>query len=67
MLMAVLPKYGANAKYVLPRIKEMKTGKFKSWDAMVKKIEADTKTSKIISFEEAKKAGLKPGKESMQK
>jgi len=61
MLMAVLPKYGASAKYALPRIKAIKAGKFqKSWDAMIKKIESSTGTGKkMISLEEAKKAGLK--------
>jgi hypothetical protein len=61
MLMAVLPKYGANAQYVLPKIKEMKAGKFQNqWDAMIKTIETAKGTSKMISMEEANKAGAKP-------
>ena len=60
MLMAVLPKYGANAKYALPRIKAVNAGKFKKpWDAMIKEIEASTGTRRMISLEEAKQAGLK--------
>jgi hypothetical protein len=63
MLIAVLPKYGANAKYALPRIKAMKGGKFqKQWDEMIDKIESATETRKMISFEEAKQAGLKSDK-----
>jgi hypothetical protein len=62
MLMDVLPKYGANAKHVLPKLKEMKAGKFqKSWDEMLKKIEsADGPPVKMITLEEAKLAGKKP-------
>ena len=60
MLMAVLPKYGANAKYALPRIKAVNAGKFKKpWDAMIKEIESSTGTRKMISLEEAKQAGAK--------
>jgi len=63
MLIAVLPKYGANAKYALPRIKSITGGKFqKQWDAMIKQIESATETRKMISFEEAKQAGLKSKK-----
>lgn len=60
MLMDVLPKYGANAKYALPRIKAVNAGKFqKQWDAMVKTIESATATRKMISFEEAKQSSSK--------
>lgn len=64
MMMAVLPKYGASAKYALAKIKAVKAGKFqKSWDAMIKRIESSTGTDKkMIGFEEAKKAGLKSEK-----
>ena len=58
MLLAVLPKYGANAKEYLPSIKAVKAGKFqKQWDAMVKEIESSTNTTRMISFEEAKNYG----------
>jgi len=59
MLMAVLPKYGANAKYALARIKAVNAGKFQSrWDAMIKKIESSTGTPReMITLEEAKKHG----------
>ena len=61
MLMNVIPKYGAAAKYALPRIKAVNAGKFqKQWDAMVKDIESATGTRKMITFEEAKQAGEKP-------
>jgi len=66
MLMSVLPKYGANAKPALaklkadPRLKNVERGKFGSaWRAMVKTIESSTGTPKMISLEEAKQAGLK--------
>ncbi len=64
MMMAVLPKYGASAKYALPKIKAVNAGKFtKPWNAMVKKIESSTGTDKkMISLEDAKKAGLKSEK-----
>ena len=55
MLMDVLPKYGANAKYVLPKIKATNAGKFqKQWDAMVKVIESSTATRSMMTFDEAK-------------
>lgn len=58
MLMAVLPKYGASAKPFLPKIKATGAGKFqKQWDAMVKQIEASEGARKMISIEEAKRAG----------
>jgi len=64
MLMNVLPKYGANAKPALaklkgdPRLKNIELGKFGgTWKAMVKAIESSTETRKMISIEEAKKAG----------
>ena len=57
MLMAVLPKYGANAKAWLPKIKAVKAGKFqKQWDAMIRKIESSNETTRMIGFEEAKNA-----------
>ncbi|MCE9611143.1 MAG: DUF6288 domain-containing protein [Chthoniobacter sp.] len=63
MLMDVLPKYGAAADYALPKIRAMNAGKFqKEWAAMIKEIESDTKPRKMISFEEAKRAGEKPSK-----
>lgn len=59
MLMDVLPKYGAAAKYALPKIKAVNAGKFqKQWDAMIKQIESATETRKMISLEQAKQAGL---------
>ncbi len=59
MLLDVLPKYGANAQYALPKIKAINAGKFQAkWDAMVKQIENASGTAKkMISFEEAKNAG----------
>jgi len=60
MLLAVLPKYGANAKYALDKIKAVNAGKFQaSWDTMVKQIESATESRKMISFEEAKNYGKK--------
>ena len=66
MLMGVLPKYGANAKPVLeklkadPRLKTIEEGRFGgSWKAMVKAIEEDQAPRKLMTFEEAKQAGLK--------
>ena len=60
LLMDVLPRYGANAKYVLPKIKGNDVGKFqKQWDQMVALIEtAPPATKKMITFEEAKRYGL---------
>jgi len=58
MLMEVLPKYGANAQYALPKIKETNAGKFqKQWEEMTQKIETATTTRKMITFAEAKKIG----------
>ena len=58
MLMEGLPKYGANAKYVLPKIKAVNAGKFqKQWDAMIKQIESATTTRKMITLDEAKRCG----------
>ena len=64
MLMSVLPKYGANAKPALaklkddPRLKNVERGKFgAAWKAMVKQIESSTGTRKMISVEDAKKYG----------
>ena len=66
MIMNVLPRYGANAKPALaklkadPRLKDIERGRFgRMWKAMVKAIESATETRKMISIEEAKKAGLK--------
>ena len=66
MIMNVLPRYGANAKPALaklkadPRLKGIEQGRFGGmWKAMVKAIEAAAETRKMISIEEAKKAGLK--------
>ncbi|MFT5409486.1 MAG: hypothetical protein ACI9NC_002209, partial [Verrucomicrobiales bacterium] len=58
MLMAVLPKYGANAQYALPAIRKVNAGKFqRQWDAMVKQIESASGTRAMISLEEAQRAG----------
>ena len=59
LIMDVLPKYGANARYALPIIKAVKAGKFqKQWDAMVGQIESTTTTThKMITMEEAKHYG----------
>ncbi|MFT5241473.1 MAG: hypothetical protein ACI9OU_002424 [Candidatus Promineifilaceae bacterium] len=64
MAMAVLPKYGANAKDALetlrtdPRLKTIEKGRFGGpWRAMVKTIEADQNPRPLLSFDEAKKAG----------
>jgi hypothetical protein len=56
MLMAVLPKYGANAKPVLPKLKAMNIqGRFeKPWNAMIQSIESAEGNPKMISFEDAK-------------
>ena len=61
-----LPRYGANAKPVLaklkadPRLKGIERGRFGGmWKAMVKAIESATETRKMLSIEEARKAGLK--------
>ena len=55
-----LPQYGADARHVLMRIKATKAGQSRaSWDEMIKKIESYTETRKMITFEEAKQAGLK--------
>ncbi len=61
MLIDILPKYGANAKYALPKIKALFGGRLsKALAAIVKKIESSTETRKMISFEEAKQAGNAP-------
>lgn len=61
LLLDVLPKYGANAKHALPAIRAVKAGRFqKQWDEMIKKIEASSGASRLISFEEAREAGRKP-------
>lgn len=60
LMLNVLPKYGANAQYALPKIKAIKVGgKFqKKWDAMILQIEAaPASNKKMITFEEAKQAG----------
>ncbi|MFC1805357.1 DUF6288 domain-containing protein [Planctomycetota bacterium] len=66
MLMNVLPKYGANAKPALaklkadPRLKNIESGRFGGmWKAMVKAIESSKEARELLSIEEAKKAGLK--------
>jgi len=56
MVMSALPKYGGNAKAVLPRLKAVKGGP--KWDAMVRQIEqAQPASEKPITFEEASQAG----------
>jgi len=63
MLMAVLPKYGASAKPFLPKIKSTQAGKFqKQWDAMIRQIEASEGARKMISIEEARRAGARAQK-----
>jgi hypothetical protein len=60
MLMSVLPVYGANAKYILPQVKEIKPGKFKNqWDKIIADIEkADpVAAKKLLTFDEAKNFG----------
>lgn len=58
MLMDVLPKYGANAQYALPKIKAVNAGKFQEkWDAMIKQIESATASRKMITLDEAKHYG----------
>ena len=61
LLMDVLPRYGANARYILPRIKANEAGKFqKQWDKMVKDIEnAPPATREMLTMEEAKNYGQK--------
>jgi hypothetical protein len=61
MLMAVLPKYGAHAQPVLPKLKAMNVkGRFeKPWNAMIKSIETAKKTSELMTVEQAIKAGKK--------
>jgi hypothetical protein len=66
MMMNVLPKYGANAKPALaklkadPRWKNIEKGRFGgAWRAMVNAIESSTGTRKMISPDEAKNAGRK--------
>jgi hypothetical protein len=60
LIMDVLPRYGANARYILPKIKGNDVGKFqKQWDEMVKQIEtAPPSTQKMITLEDAKRYGL---------
>jgi hypothetical protein len=64
MIMSVLPKYGANAKPALaklkadPRWKNIEKDRFGgAWRAMVKTIESSTETRKMMSVKEAKQAG----------
>ncbi len=60
MLMSVLPVYGANAKYILPKVKEINPGKFKNqWDKIIADIEnADpVAAKKMLTFDEAKNFG----------
>lgn len=61
LLMDVLPRYGAHAKYVLPKIKGNEVGKFqKQWDKMVEDIEnAPPPSHEMLTMEEAKQYGLK--------
>ncbi|MHC4505102.1 MAG: HEAT repeat domain-containing protein, partial [Planctomycetota bacterium] len=68
MVMSVLPKYGANAKSALeklradPRLKNIEKGRFGgAWKAMVKAIEEDRDPPELMTFEEAKRYGLKNG------
>ena len=61
LIMDVLPKYGAYAKYVLPKIKGNEMGKFqKQWDKMVEDIEtAPPPSHEMLTMEEAKQYGVK--------
>jgi len=61
LLMDVLPKYGTAAKEHLPKIREIKAGKFsKQWEAMIKTIEAlPASETKTLTFDEAMKVGSK--------
>ncbi|MHC4503742.1 MAG: DUF6288 domain-containing protein [Planctomycetota bacterium] len=66
MVMSVLPKYGANAKSALeklkadPRLKNIEKGRFGgAWKAMVKAIEEDRDPPELMTLEEAKRYGLK--------
>jgi hypothetical protein len=59
-----LPKYGANAKPALtklkadPRFGGMERGRFGgAWKAMVKAIETSNEAPQLMSFEEAKNHG----------
>ena len=65
MIMNVLPRYGANAKPALaklkadPRLKGIESGRFGGmWKAMVKAIESAKESREMISLKEAKQAGL---------
>jgi hypothetical protein len=69
MIMSVLPKYGANAKSALeklkadPRLKNIEKSRFGgAWKAMVKAIEEDRDPPELMTFEEAKRYGLKERK-----
>jgi hypothetical protein len=55
MLMAVLPKYGANAQAVLPKLKEMDIkGRFeKPWNNMIKSIESAEKNGELMTVQDA--------------
>jgi hypothetical protein len=66
MVLDTLPKYGANARPFLeklkadPRLKTIEKGRFAgAWRAMVKAIEEDKAPRKLISLEEAKRVGMK--------
>ena len=66
MLCATLPKYGGHANEALQKIKKderLKTiekGRFGGmWKKMIKTIEDDKNAKKLITFEEAMKAGQK--------
>jgi hypothetical protein len=66
MVMGILPKYGGNAKPALeklnadPRLKDIEKGRFGGpWKAMVKAIEEDKSPRKLMTFEQAKRAGGK--------
>ena len=66
-VISALQEYGANTKPALaklqadPRLKTIEQGgRFaRAWKAMVKAIEQDKNPRKLMSFEEAKKAGKK--------
>ncbi|MCF7675241.1 MAG: DUF6288 domain-containing protein [Akkermansiaceae bacterium] len=61
LIMDVLPRYGAHARYVLPKIKGNEVGKFqKQWEKMVEDIEnAPPPSHEMLTMEEAKQYGLK--------
>ena len=57
-VIAIIPLYGKYSEPIIERIKKIKNYKAlgdKVWDKVMKQINKDTSTAKLISFEEAKK------------